>query len=224
MLRFAPLLIAMLLLCLGCNNHQQALSATHNPNSEVQPVEQYLKGKEHKNLEVATFAGGCFWCTEAAFELLRGVQDVISGYSGGKENYPTYEQVSARQTSHAEAIQIFYDPAKIDYLTLLKVFFTAHDPTQLNRQGPDVGPQYRSAIYYHSDVQKQQAKAYIAELEGNGKFGRPIVTELAPYKQFWVAEAYHQNYYHLNPGNPYVRSVSRPKVEKVKKTFPELLK
>ena len=214
------------IICLSsCTNKQQSLTTNYaDPNTKVQLVEDYLKGKDYSRWRVATFAGGCFWCTEAAFERIAGVKDVISGYSGGSEAYPSYEQVSAKQTTHAEAIQIFYDPAQVDFATLLKIFFVAHDPTQLNRQGPDVGPQYRSAIYFHDIKQKELAEAYIAELEASGKFAQPIVTELAAYDQFWVAEGYHQDYYEQHPNNPYIRNVSRPKVEKVKKTFPDLLK
>jgi len=190
----------------------------------VQPIGEYIKGKGYEKYEVATLAGGCFWCTEAAFERIRGVVDVISGYSGGEEAFPTYEQVSNRQTGHAEAIQVYYDPAIVSFATLLEVFFVAHDPTQLNRQGPDVGPQYRSEIFFHREEQQQQAVAYIQQLNDAKKFSRPIVTKLSPYREFWVAEAYHQDYYAHHPENPYVQSVSRPKVEKVEKEFADILK
>jgi len=193
-------------------------------NTGVQPIDEYIAGKGYEQHAVATFAGGCFWCTEAAFERIEGVVDVISGYSGGKEKYPTYEEVAGKKTSHAEAIMIYYDDQIIDYEILLDIFFVAHDPTQLNRQGPDVGPQYRSAIFYHGQEQKKAAKAFITELDASGKFNKPIVTELAGYSQFWVAEAYHQDYYEAHPENPYVQRVSRPKVEKVEKVFARLLK
>ena len=192
--------------------------------NEILAIKDYIKDKDYSAYEVATFAGGCFWCTEAAFERIEGVVDVISGYSGGKKKHPTYYEVGGGQTKHAEAIQIYYDPNVIDFPTLLDVFFVAHDPTQLNRQGPDKGPQYRSAIFYHNDTQKEQSEAAMKKLDDSGKFADPVVTELSAYKEFWVAEAYHQDYYELNPNQPYVRSVSRPKVEKVKKEFASILK
>ncbi len=190
----------------------------------VQPIDEYVAGKGYEQYGVATFAGGCFWCTEAAFERIEGVVDVISGYSGGKEEYPSYEKVANGETAHAESIMVYYDRDVIDFGTLLEVFFVAHDPTQLNRQGPDVGPQYRSAIFYHDKEQKKAAQATIARLNASGKLTAPIVTELAPYSEFWVAEAYHQDYYGAHPENPYVQRVSRPKVEKVEKEFARLLK
>ncbi len=193
-------------------------------NTDVQPISEYIAGKGYEQYAVATFAGGCFWCTEAAFERIRGVADVISGYSGGEEKYPTYEEVGRGNTSHAESIIIYYDPAMIDYETLLDIFFVAHDPTQLNRQGPDVGPQYRSAIFYHNEDQKAAAESKIAKLEASDEFDKPIVTELSPYSEFWVAEAYHQDYYEAHPENPYMQRISRPKVEKVEKKFSGLLK
>lgn len=192
--------------------------------AEVQPLESYIKARGLEKYSQATFAGGCFWCTEASFEILLGVVDVVSGYSGGKEAYPSYEEVGGGSTGHAEAIAIFYDPQVIGYETLLEVFFTAHDPTQLNRQGPDVGPQYRSAIFYHDESQKVASEAAIARLNASGQYASPVVTQLAPYEQFWVAEDYHQDYYVNHPNNPYVRQVSKPKVEKVKKVFGKLLK
>ncbi|MCB0572059.1 MAG: bifunctional methionine sulfoxide reductase B/A protein [Phaeodactylibacter sp.] len=195
-----------------------------HPDNGIQPLSEYIKGKGYEKYEQATFAGGCFWCTEASFDLLQGAVDVISGYSGGKKDYPTYEEVSSGTTGHAESVAIFYDPAVISYETLLHAFFIAHDPTQLNRQGPDVGTQYRSAIFYHNDAQKASAEAYIKELEQSGKYDKPIVTEVAPYTNFWVAEDYHQDYFPNHPENPYVQRISKPKVEKVKKAFPDILK
>ena len=175
-----------------------------------------------ESLPVAYFAGGCFWCTEASFERIRGVQAVVSGYSGGPETDPTYKQVASGQTGHAEAIAIYYDSSVVDFPTLLDVFYVAHDGTQLNRQGPDVGPQYRSAIFYRNEAERVLAEAAIAELEADG-YG-DIVTELAPFARFYPAEDYHQGYYELNPRQSYVYNVSRPKVEKVEKRFAELLK
>ena len=218
MMKLMSLLSLMFLLsATGCS--QKSAEQTITPT-----IAEYTQGKDYSAYKVATFAGGCFWCTEAAFERINGVVDVISGYSGGTTERPTYYQVGAGNTGHAEAIQIFYDPKVIDFKTLLKVFFVAHDPTQLNRQGPDIGSEYRSAIYYHNDEQKQMVDEYITALDASGKFENKIVTEVAAYDEFWVAEEYHQNYYELHPENGYVQRVSRPKVEKVKKTFATLLK
>ncbi len=207
---------------MGCS--QQEGKVTKPKKNGTQSISEYIDGGDYKNYEVATFAGGCFWCTEAAFDRIDGVKDVISGYSGGKTQRPTYKEVGGGSTGHAEAIQIYYDPEVVDFQTLLDVFFVAHDPTTLNRQGPDVGTAYRSAIYYHDENQKELAKSTIKKIDDSGKLGNPIVTEVTQYSQFWVAEDYHQNYYELNPNQPYVMSVSRPKVEKVKKEFAKILK
>lgn len=206
----------------ACNSQQEMTAS--KPNTDVQKLTDYIKDKDYSKYEQATFAGGCFWCTEASFERIEGVIDVFSGYSGGVQQYPTYKQVGYGETDHAEAIQIYYDPAVITYSKLLEVFFVAHDPTTLNRQGPDKGPQYRSAIYYRTTKEKTIIDAYIEKLNNSGKFSDPIVTEVAPYREFWSAEAYHQNYYELHPDNPYIGNVSRPKVEKVKKVFASILK
>ena len=170
--------------------------------------------------EVATFAGGCFWCTEAVFERVNGVENVVSGYSGGKEENPTYRQVSYGLSTHAEAIQIFYNPEVITFDELLEIFFTvAHDPTQVDRQGPDVGKQYRSAIYYHNANQKASVDKLLDKYEKEKKFSKPIATEIKAYDKFWLAEDYHQDYYELNPGNPYIINVAVPKVKKLKKYY-----
>lgn len=213
------LLLALALF--GCNNPQ---TVGQNDDNGVQNISSYIQDKGYDDLAVATFAGGCFWCTEASFDRIQGVREVISGYSGGDKEYPTYDEVSRGRTTHAEAIMVYYDPAEVGFEKLLEVFFVAHDPTQLNRQGPDVGEQYRSAVFYHDEEQKQKTEDYIRMLEQTGAFPKPIVTEVAPYKSFWVAEDYHQNYYEQHPGNPYIQKVSRPKVEKVMKTFDSILK
>lgn len=175
-------------------------------------------------MEVATFAGGCFWCTEAYFERLNGVLRVISGYCGGKEKNPTYQQVSNGQTGHAESVQIYFDPEQISYAELLKVFFATHDPTTPNRQGPDVGEQYRSMVFYHNAQQKAQAEKYIETLNESGKYKSKIVTQVVPYRQFYEAEKYHQNYYDLHPNDTYVQNVAKPKVKKFEMEFKNLLK
>lgn len=173
------------------------------------------------NLEVAYFAGGCFWCTEASFERIEGVQAVVSGYSGGPEVDPTYKAVASGQTGHTETIAIYYDPAEVSYETLLEVFFVAHDPTTLNRQGPDVGPQYRSAIFYQTPGEAATARAVIAEVNASDRYANEIVTEVTPFDAFYEAEDYHQDYlaYPDNPNQGYVQSVSWPKVRKVVEEF-----
>ncbi|HVU89118.1 MAG TPA: bifunctional methionine sulfoxide reductase B/A protein [Pirellulales bacterium] len=186
--------------------------------------EKSTTSKEKPMTETAVFAGGCFWCTEAAFQQLRGVSDVESGYSGGRQNTANYEQVSTGSTGHAEAIRVTYDPQKITYEQLLMVFFDAHDPTTLNRQGPDVGSQYRSAIFYENDEQKKAAEAKIHELTEKKAYGnRRIVTKLEPLHAFYPAEAYHQDYVLNNPFQPYVRGHSIPKACSVQKRHPELM-
>ncbi len=203
---------------------QQQGNALRTTAGKTLLIAEYIQGKNLDQYAVATFAGGCFWCTEAAFERIEGVKEVISGYSGGEIAHPSYRQVASGSTKHAESIQIFYDPDVISFEKLLAVFYVAHDGTQVNRQGPDVGPQYRSAIFYHDESQKAVSEAYIKKLNDSGKLGRPIATEVMPYEEFWVAEAYHQDYYPSHQDNPYVANVSKPKVEKVEKYFADILK
>lgn len=177
-----------------------------------------------QKLEQATLAGGCFWCLEAAFLELRGVEHVISGYAGGHVDNPTYQQVCSGLTGHAEVVQIAFDPRVITFKDLLEVFFTIHDPTTLNRQGYDVGTQYRSAIYYHSEEQKTIAQAAIAEITATGIWDDPIVTEVSPLPHFYPAEDYHHRYFENNPNQPYCRAVVEPKVAKVRQKFLQRLK
>jgi peptide-methionine (S)-S-oxide reductase len=175
--------------------------------------------------DTATFGTGCFWCTEAIFEELNGVLKVTSGYTGGTVNNPTYKEVCTGETGHAEAVQVVYEPAKISYDELLEVFFEVHDPTSLNRQGADVGTQYRSAIFYHNAAQKQKAEYYKNELNKSGAYDKQIVTEIASVSKFYPAEDYHQEYYENNKNsNPYCSVVIRPKLEKFQKVFSKKLK
>jgi peptide-methionine (S)-S-oxide reductase len=176
------------------------------------------------NLEVAVFGGGCFWCTEAIFTRLRGVESVESGYAGGSVVDPTYEQVSMGDTGHAEAIKIEFDPGIIQYEDLLNVFFATHDPTTLNRQGNDVGAQYRSAVFFTSPDQKNAAEEFIKKLEDGGVFADPIVTEVSALKQFYPAESYHRRYYENNQNKPYCQFVINPKIAKLRAKFAPLLK
>lgn len=174
-----------------------------------------------KGQATAVLAGGCFWCTEAVFEIVDGVEDVISGYAGGTKESAKYDIVSTGKTGHAEAIIITYNPSKITYGQLLKIFFSvAHDPTTLNRQGNDVGPQYRSAIFYTSEEQKSIAEAYMKQINESHYYKNPVVTQLVPLEKFYAAEGYHQNYAVNNRQNPYISYVSDPKVEKLKKMYP----
>jgi len=215
-------LIMGLSMLTACNAQK---TSGNQKSGGVQSIDTYRAAQTYpEGTAEATFAGGCFWCTEASFERIQGVIDVVSGYSGGEKEYPTYEAVSYGRTNHAEAIQVFYNPEEITYETLLDIFFTAHDPTQLNRQGPDVGKQYRSAIFYHNQTQKEQAEAFMTMLEKKGAYDKDIVTKLNAYDTFWVAEQYHQDYYINNPGNPYIQRVSKPKVKKVEEKFADLLK
>lgn len=176
------------------------------------------------NKEIAIFGGGCFWCTEAIFERLKGVISVESGYAGGNKNNPNYEDVSGGGTGHAEAIRIEFDPEKISYEDLLTVFFFTHDPTTLNRQGADIGTQYRSAVFYSDDNQKVKVEQFIKELENNKAYEKPIVTEIKPLANFYPAEKYHQKYYEKNKSAPYCEIVIAPKLEKLEKRFTALIR
>lgn len=179
---------------------------------------------ENGNFEVATLAGGCFWCLEAVYEDLRGVEKVESGYSGGTVEDPTYRQVCTGTTGHAEVVQITFDPEVVSFQDLLEVFFTIHDPTTPNRQGHDVGTQYRSAIFYHDEDQRQAAEETISEIEAKGVWDDPIVTEVVPFEKFYVAEDYHQEYFRNNQYQPYCQVVIAPKVAKFRKQYLEKLK
>src|SRR5687767_4205350 len=184
-----------------------------------------LMNSSAEKIDTATFGTGCFWCTEAIFEQLDGVLKVTSGYSGGHIKNPTYKAVCTGETGHAECVQIQYEPEKISYDELLEVFWQVHDPTTPNRQGADVGTQYRSAIFYHNDEQKKKAEHYKNELNKNGAFKNPVVTEIAPASKFYTAEDYHQEYYQNNKNaNPYCAVVIRPKLEKFQKAFATKLK
>ncbi len=206
-----PIILLLLTVVFGCEGQQSR--ATYQ-----KPV------LDHSKLDTATFAGGCFWCVEAAFEQIAGVEEAVSGYAGGKEKNPSYDAVSNGRTGHAETVEIYYDPTIIDYPTLLQIFFTAHDPTQLNRQGPDIGKQYRSVIFYHNEQQKSMAEEAIRSEDASGEHAKEIVTELVPYSVFWPAEDYHQDYEKHHPKDPYIQKVSRPKINKVAEKFDHLLK
>ncbi|GAA4321950.1 peptide-methionine (S)-S-oxide reductase MsrA [Mucilaginibacter gynuensis] len=191
--------------------------------SSPQKITSPVNGKAAK-VDTATFATGCFWCTEAKFQQLKGVKKVYSGFTGGTAVNPSYEEVCTGKTGHAEACNIIYDPQQITYDELLEAFFVAHDPTQLNRQGNDVGTQYRSAIFYHNADQKTKAVYYIDKLNAAKAYKNKIVTQVAPYKVFYKAEDYHQNFYNLNPDQQYCKYVIQPELEKFRKVFKNKLK
>jgi peptide-methionine (S)-S-oxide reductase len=210
-------LFLSLVFSVGCLSSEVDTSGDQNEMAEL-PTDT-------EGLDVATFAGGCFWCTEAVYERIEGVKYVISGYSGGQEKNPTYKEVSYGKTTHAEAIQIYYDPKVVTYETLVTVFFKgAHDPTQVDRQGPDRGRQYRSVAFYRNSKEKEIIEKEISKIEESGYYSEPIATEVVPFEVFYPAEKYHQDYYPDNMSNPYVRNVSKPKVEAFEAKFPELLK
>jgi peptide-methionine (S)-S-oxide reductase len=207
-------LLMTLGLCAGCHAATRAPvpAATDDAPLAAKPGKQ-----------TAVFAGGCFWGTQSVFERVKGVVNTTAGYAGGSADTATYDQVTTETTGHAESVKVVYDPSKITYGQLLRVFFSvAHDPTQLNRQGPDQGTSYRSAIFYSSDEQKRISQAYIAQLDAAQIFPRRIVTEVTPLKGFYDAETYHQHYADHNPDNPYILVCDRPKIEALKEQFPEL--
>jgi peptide-methionine (S)-S-oxide reductase len=206
---FSPLIILLPFIACGQSHNSQNTSLmTHNTTQ----------------LNIATLGAGCFWCVEAIFQRLKGVDKVISGYSGGKTENPTYKEVCTGLTGHAEVVQIYFDPAIITYEELLEVFFSTHDPTQLNRQGNDVGTQYRSVIFYHNEKQKQIAEAYKQKINESKLFDKPIVTEITAFTRFYPAENYHQDYFNQNKNQPYCIYVVGPKVEKFEKLFQHKLK
>jgi peptide-methionine (S)-S-oxide reductase len=176
------------------------------------------------SIKIATFGAGCFWCTEAVFQRLNGVEKVVSGYSGGKVPNPTYREVCSGTTGHAEVTQIYYNPGVISFAELLEVFWKTHDPTTLNRQGNDNGTQYRSVVFYHDEEQKQLAEKYKDQLNKSGAFDNPVITEISPFTEFFPAEDYHQDYFNQNPGQPYCTFVIEPKLDKFEKVFKDKLK
>jgi len=209
----------IIIILLISSNFACQLKTKNTTTMQMQPTTQV-----NDTLELATFGGGCFWCTEAMFDQLEGVFLVESGYAGGTVLKPSYEDVCTGNTGHAEVIRIAFDPQKIDYEFLLEVFFNTHDPTTLNRQGADVGTQYRSAVFYHDEVQKAIAEKMIQNLDAEKVFSNKIVTEVVPLSNYSKAENYHQEYLENNPGNPYCMMVVSPKVDKFRKKYAEKLK
>ncbi len=211
-----------LLLSLNCeskvkNGKQVSTDSPIEPTTKIAP-------SELQDYKVAYFASGCFWCVEAIYEDVIGVKEVISGYAGGTETNPTYEQVARGLTSHAEAVKVYYDPKEVDFTTLVKVFFGSHDPTTLNRQGPDHGAQYRSIAFYSNEAEKKIIEDYMKQLEKDKVYRDPIVTQVQKFTTFHDAEDYHQDYEKLNPNNPYIINISIPRYNRFKAKYPELLK
>jgi len=217
---FSYAFAAILLSCLTLLNCQGA----GNAQNEANKLQLDMEPTQGQTTEVATFGNGCFWCTEAVFQSLKGVIKAESGYSGGHLANPTYKQVCGGNTGHAEVLQITYDPAQISFEKLLEAFFYSHDPTTLNRQGNDVGTQYRSVVFYHSESQRQLTKEAIDKLTKAGTWSDPIVTEITPFEKFYKAEDYHQDYFSLNGHEPYCNFVIKPKVDKFRKAFAKDLK
>jgi peptide-methionine (S)-S-oxide reductase len=210
--RIIPLFFITILI-LGCKGNKSLSQTTMNKNMET-----------NTKSDTATFGTGCFWCSQAIFERLKGVESAVAGYSGGTTANPTYEQVCTGKTGYAEVCQVIYDPKIISYDELLKVFWKTHDPTTLNRQGADVGTQYRSVIFYHNEDQKKKAEYYKDELNKSGAWKDPIVTEISPFTKFYKAENYHQDYFEKNPNQGYCAFVIAPKLEKFEKVFKDKLK
>lgn len=223
----------MVSLCLfvACHSSSQTTSAPAKAEvAEFDPTPDYSQYKtptleeggltsKFADFDVAYFASGCFWCTEEVFQHVKGVEAVYSGYVGGEVVHPSYEAVCRAGTGHAEAVVVYFDPTVVTYELLLEFFYASHDPTQINGQGPDIGPQYRSGVFYLNEEQRDQATAYQAKLEESGNYSKSIATEITATGPFYLAEAYHQDYYPQHPENPYIQRVSKPKVEKFKKAY-----
>ena len=215
----------LLLAILVSSNCQSKIKENKKKETSDHRVESVVYSPQDlKDYETAYFASGCFWCVEAVFESVKGVKEVISGYSGGSEKNPTYEQVGRGLTTHAEAVEVYYDPKEISFTELVQVFFGSHDPTSLNRQGPDRGPQYRSIAFYENDNEKKIIENYINALREQKVYNAPIVTEVTKFEKFYDAEDYHQDYERKNPNNSYIRNVSVPRLERFKTNFPKYLK
>ncbi|MFS4494636.1 peptide-methionine (S)-S-oxide reductase MsrA [Maribacter sp. 2308TA10-17] len=217
------LLLIVFLVSSSCQSNQK--KETTEPVKEIKKELAKLSQEDLSKYETAYFASGCFWCVEAIFESVKGVKEAVSGYSGGSEQNPTYQQVGAGLTSHAEAIEVYYDPEVISFTALVQVFFGSHDPTTLNRQGPDRGPQYRSVAFYKNEEEKKIIEAYIGALVDQNVYdGDPITTEVTAFEKFWIAEDYHQDYEKKHPNNSYITNVSIPRLNRFKANFGEYLK
>jgi len=209
-------LLTVILFSVSCNSkNKNRIKAEQVTEHMSQDLSKY---------ETAYFASGCFWCVEAVFESVKGVKEVISGYSGGKEKNPSYEDVGYGRTTHAEAVEVYYDPKVISFETLVKVYFGSHDPTTVNGQGPDMGRQYRSIAFYKNEEEKEIIESYMAKLKADKVYNKPLATEVTKFSIFYDAEDYHQDYEKNNPNNSYIRAVSVPRLKRFQKKYPELLK
>jgi peptide-methionine (S)-S-oxide reductase len=219
--------ITSLFLALALTQSCQSITKKKAETSTTDEMAQVLKptAQELDNYETAYFASGCFWCVEAIFESVKGVKEVVSGYAGGTEENPSYKEVAKGQTSHAETVEVYYDPEVISFTALVQVFFGSHDPTTLNRQGPDRGPQYRSIAFYENDEEKKIIESYIKALKDQTVYqGEPITTEVTRLDKFYKAEEYHQDYERKNPNDSYITNVSIPRLNRFKSNFPDYLK
>ena len=219
-----PFLAIILLISANCQPKSTKTTKAVAQEISSEPTKVMLTAEDLQKYETAYFASGCFWCVEAIFESVKGVKEVYSGYSGGKEKNPTYEEVAYGRTGHAEAVEIYYDPKVINFTQLVQVFFGSHDPTSLNRQGPDRGAQYRSVAFYKNAEEQKIIQDYIALLESEKVYNRPIVTQIAPFEVFYKAEEYHQDFERRNPYNSYIRNVSIPRLNRFKENFQSYLK
>ncbi len=225
-LRLTILAVAALFVT-SCQSNTKKTTTAEAPSSELEITskKEKLSPQDLSEYETAYFASGCFWCVEAIFESVKGVKEAVSGYSGGKEDNPTYEMIGYGKTTHAEAVEVYYDPEVISFTALVQVFFGSHDPTTLNRQGPDRGTQYRSIAFYKSEEEKKIIEAYIQALKDQDVYdGAPITTEVKAFEKFWIAEDYHQDYERNNPNNSYIRNVSIPRLNRFKENFGAFLK
>lgn len=226
----SSILLAWLLL--SCGQYQkgqpevarEAWAAMASANGASPTGEASFSRQGGAELDTAYFASGCFWCVEAIYESVRGVTEAVSGYAGGEERDPTYEAVAAGRTGHTETVMVIYQPAVIDYQTLLQVYYGSHNPTTVNGQAPDFGRQYRSAIFYTIERERKIAEAFKEAMNESGKYDAPMATEIKPLQRFWPAEAYHQDYERKNPNQPYILRVSKPRLQRFQAAFPELLK
>lgn len=212
------LILIVISLFFSCGNNAQEKTVTRPEIANAEPIEVPAEN----GMEKAYFASGCFWCVEAVYESVKGVEEAISGYAGGHTKNPTYQESNTGKTGHAEAVEVIYDPEVVDFRTLVEVYFGSQDPTQVNGQGPDIGSQYRSIIFFQNEEQKRIIKEVKSEVAENYK--KPIAAEVLPFQKFWVAEDYHQDYEKRNPNNPYIKNVSIPRLNKFKEKFPDILK
>ncbi len=213
----------IVIIFLAASSCQTKAKTPEPPSKPVAQVEK-LSEAELQQYETAYFASGCFWCVEAIYESVKGVKEAVSGYAGGTEENPTYEQVSYGRTTHAETVEVYYDPEKVSFFELVQVFFGSHDPTSLNRQGPDRGPQYRSIAFYKNEKEKKIIEEYMKALDDSKVYDQPIVTQIEPFTVFWKAEEYHQDYERKHPNDSYITNVSIPRLNRFKENFQEYLK